>query len=64
MVFKVIFENYPDILFVQTAIAAFFKIELFLSATLLSYNLALYLKDVKTLMFAISALNLVALSLE
>ena len=47
-----------------TAIVVFFKIELSLSALVLSNSLAIYMNGLKSLVLAISALRLVASSLE
>ena len=46
------------------AIVVFFKIELSLSALVLSNSLAIYMNGLKSLVLAISALRLVASSLE
>ena len=54
-----VFKHFND-----TAIVAFLQIPFAPSATALSDNLALYLKDLKLSVFAISALKLVPLSLE
>ena len=45
-------------------VVVFFKIELFASATAFPNYLALYWKDLKALLFAVSALKSVASSLE
>ena len=47
-----------------TSIVAFFRIPIASSASVLPKNLALYLKDLKLLVLAISALKLVASSFE
>ena len=47
-----------------TAIVTLLKIQLFPSAIVSSNNLALYMKDLKLILLAISALILVTLSLE
>ena len=46
------------------AIATLFRIELFPYATVFSFNIALYFKDLSALVFRISASKLVASSLE
>ena len=46
------------------AIVVFFRVVLFPSATVFGNSLVLYSKDLKALLFSISALKLVALSLE
>ena len=47
-----------------TAITAFFRIPVFSSAPVFPNNLSLYSKDLKLLLLATSALNLVASSFE
>ena len=50
--------------FNDIAIATFLKIPLSLSASVFPNNLALYAKDLKPLVFAISALKLITSSFE
>ena len=50
--------------FNDIAIATFLKIPFSLSASVFPNNLALYSKDLKPLMFTISALKLIASSFE
>ena len=63
MAFQVISKNYLDTLIAQQLLH-FFRIPLLPSETVSSNNLALYLKDLKALLFPILALQLVASSLE
>ena len=62
MAFQVISKNYLNIL--MTAIVAFLEILFAPSASVFPNNLALYLKGLKLLSLAISALKLVASSFE
>ena len=62
MAYRVISKNHLNIL--MAPVVAFFKIPFALSALVFSNNLALYIKDLKLLVLAISALKLVASSFE
>ena len=58
------FENNCQTFVNGTTIVAFFRNELFTDKIVLYNNLALYSKDLKALLFVISASELVASSLE
>ena len=63
MALRVISKNYLNILMAQQFLY-FVKIPVALSASVFPNNLALFLKDLKSLLLVTSALKLVASSLE